>query len=414
MPFEDELGDALHRTGDGIRPANRRALVEGGLRRGRRKQGVRRAAVAGSALALAAVGLAGTYATGVIGERDGGGKGSVASAGEVPQLSVEKTDGAVTAEEMIGALKALLPAGDVVHEGGRGSSKVGPSMPYAAVVFDDGKGQAQISFGFNTVEPDGDMADDYVTCPSKALVDHDGCTAETLADGSRYMLIKGFVYDRGEGAKQWRATMVTPQGVLVDASEYDSPAEKGGEITRSAPPLTAEQMKALVTDASWQPLMKEFRAEAGAPPADDTRPGELSGEDMTRTLTELMPEGLEVTDKGGDVGYGFVVVDDGKGGSFVQINVQPRMDDLAPEFAGAEPLPDGTRVKEGQEADPDQKGGAGVVGWTVDTLRPDGFRVVITAFNAPGQGQDAGRERPALTMEQLRAIALDEKWLPRG
>ncbi|MFI2372392.1 hypothetical protein [Streptomyces sp. NPDC018833] len=349
----------------------------------------------------------------MLGERDGG-KGSVASAGEIPHLAVEKTDGAVTAEEMIDVLKALLPKGDVVHEGGRGSSKVGPSMPYAAVVFDDGKGKAQISLSLNTVGPDGEMADDYVTCPSEALVDQDSCTAETLADGSRFMLIRGFVYGRGEGAKQWRATMVTPQGVLVDASEYDSPVEKGGEITRSAPPLTAEQMKSLVTDASWQPLTEEFRAEARNPPAADTRPGEPSGEDVTKTLTQLLPKGMEVTDRGGDVGYGYVVVDDGKGRSFIQINVQPGMSDLASRFTDASELPDGTRVLESQEADPDAKGGAGTVGWTVDTLRPDGFRVVIPAFNAPGQGQDASRERPALTMDQLRAVALDKKWPTLG
>ncbi|MDQ1009280.1 hypothetical protein QFZ82_003765 [Streptomyces sp. V4I23] len=413
MPFEDELGDALHRTCESIRPADRPALVEGGLRRGRRGLAVRRAAVAGGALALAAVGLAGTYATGVLGERDtGGGKGSVASAGEAPGLTVEKTDGVIGAEEMIAALKALLPEGDVVQEGGRGSSKGPGSMPYAAVVLDDGKGEARISLSLNTVDPKGGA--DYVTCPSTALVDHDSCTAETLADGSRYMLLKGFVYGRDEGAKQWRATMITPQGVLVDASEYDSPAEKGGEITRSAPPLTAEQMKALVTDASWQPLMKDYRAEAGAARPEETRPGEPSGQEVTKTLAELLPKGLEVTDADGDAGYGFVVVDDGRGRSFVQINVQPGMGDLSPHFADATPLPDGTRVLESKEADPDRKGGVGTVGWTVDTLRPDGFRVVIMAFNAPGQGQDAGRELPALTMEQLRAIALDEKWLPRG
>ncbi len=48
--------------------------------------------------------------------------------------------------------------------------------------------------------------------------------------------------------------------------------------------------------------------------------------------------------------------------------------------------------------------------WTVDTLRPDGLRVVISAFNTPAQHQDATRDTPALTMEHLREIALSTVW----
>lgn len=50
--------------------------------------------------------------------------------------------------------------------------------------------------------------------------------------------------------------------------------------------------------------------------------------------------------------------------------------------------------------------------WTVDTLRPGpaGFRVVISAFNTGDQNKDATRDAPALTMEQLRKIALSGEW----
>lgn len=37
--FEDALGAILHRTGDGFAADDRRELVEGGLRRGRRQIG---------------------------------------------------------------------------------------------------------------------------------------------------------------------------------------------------------------------------------------------------------------------------------------------------------------------------------------------------------------------------------------
>jgi hypothetical protein len=47
--------------------------------------------------------------------------------------------------------------------------------------------------------------------------------------------------------------------------------------------------------------------------------------------------------------------------------------------------------------------------WTVDTLRTDGFRVIVSAFNAGNQHDAASRPTPALTEDQLREIALSPK-----
>jgi hypothetical protein len=74
----------------------------------------------------------------------------------------------------------------------------------------------------------------------------------------------------------------------------------------------------------------------------------------------------------------------------------------------AEVLSDGTKVATHQG--PGEKGGAGVVMWTVDTIRTDGSRVVISAFNSGAQDTTSTRTTPALTMKQLRAIALSPKW----
>ncbi len=89
-------------------------------------------------------------------------------------------------------------------------------------------------------------------------------------------------------------------------------------------------------------------------------------------------------DKGGQSGYGYVVVDDGGGRSLVEINVQTDMADVAAHLhaVGATTLPDGRLVGVTQEAA--EKGGDGVVARTVDTLTPDGFRVVITTLNSDG------------------------------
>ncbi|WP_051858914.1 hypothetical protein [Streptomyces xanthophaeus] len=76
MPFEDELGEALRRAGDGF-TADRHALVDAGERRGRRLVARRRASViGGSVLALAVIGTAGAWTTGLLG---GSGRAEVAA-----------------------------------------------------------------------------------------------------------------------------------------------------------------------------------------------------------------------------------------------------------------------------------------------------------------------------------------------
>ncbi|MFF0624136.1 hypothetical protein [Streptomyces sp. NPDC004296] len=114
----------------------------------------------------------------------------------------------------------------------------------------------------------------------------------------------------------------------------------------------------------------------------------------------------------GDTSFGYAVVDDGRGRSLVQVNVQPDMRDVAGDLfgSGARTLPDGTRIAVHQG--PGEKGGDGVVMWTVDTMRTDGRRVVVSAFNAETQQSAATRTAPALTVEQMRKIALDPKWWP--
>lgn len=108
--------------------------------------------------------------------------------------------------------------------------------------------------------------------------------------------------------------------------------------------------------------------------------------------------------------YAYVVVDDGKGKSLVQINVQPNMSDVEDQLfgPGTQTLPDGTKVVTRKE--PGEKGGSGVVMWTADTIRTDGFRVVVSAFNSGSQETAATRATPALTLKQLRTIALSAKW----
>lgn len=147
------------------------------------------------------------------------------------------------------------------------------------------------------------------------------------------------------------------------------------------------------------------------PAAPTTTPHPAAdGEAVLDQLVSLLPADVTVTSRGADdQEYAWVVVDDGKGRSLVQINVQPNMGDVEGQlFGGAETLPDGTKVV--TKKAPGEKGGAGVVMWTADTIRPDGLRVVVSAFNTDRQDAAATRTAPALTLSELKAIAAGAQW----
>ncbi|MCX4549181.1 MULTISPECIES: hypothetical protein [unclassified Streptomyces] len=414
MPFEDELGTALHRAADTFEPADRPALVDGGLRIGRRRAVRRRAAaVTGSVLALALVGSAGAYAAGLFGGAGGGGRASVA----VPPVETAKPGhgGAISGAQMVSTLKGLLPAGEFSRTEGRGTSD--GLGPLAYGVFDDGKGKSAISLSVGRVAAPGAATADneQVTCPDKALARFDACHAERLADGSRLMILQGYEYPDGRAdTKDWTATLRTPDGLLVQVSEWNAAQEKDAPVSRPEPPLSPALLKALVTADAWRAVGKAVPVPKPekAPPVRRS-PG-ASGKDIGAALRSLLPHGVKVTGSGGQQEeYAYVTVDDGKGGTFVQINVQPNMADVADELVAngqhVETLDDGTKVITSKE--PGEKGGAGVVQWTADTLRPDGFRVVVMEMNTATLQGPATRKAPALTMEQLRSIAVSDAWL---
>ncbi|MFD6758830.1 hypothetical protein [Streptomyces roseolus] len=428
--FLGEFGSALRATGEGFPVDSRPELVSGGLARGRRRLLRRRLAVTGGALALAAIGAGGVYAGSVVTPAEQADKASAAApsrgGGVTPtpdQQAVATPDAGtlkpgeaeIPLSRIADVLKANTPAGnwrfDNLDGTGQGVSGY----------FDDGRGEAAVRAFLSRAGRTPEAGADMVTCPEKAYVPHDDCEAGRLGDGSRWMVFQGYEYpDKREETKNWRATLLTEDGFLVDVSEYNAPAEKGAEISRENPPFSAAQLKSLVTAEAWRPLLKQIPplptapakpGKVGAPGKVRQAPPQITGNGVTNTLRALLPKGLTVVDKGGEGEFGFVVVDDGKGKSLVQINVQYGMDEVADQLYGSgdvTTLPDGRKVKLIQQ--PGEKGGEGVVWWTADTMTKDGFRVVVGAFNTGAQHEAATRAEPALTLEQLKAIALDPKW----
>ncbi|KES03838.1 hypothetical protein BU52_28100 [Streptomyces toyocaensis] len=406
-PFEERLAAALRDAGDGF-DADPAALTAGGRVRGRRAQLLRRTAVLGGAAGIALVGVGGALLV-PGGDSLGPDRSSAAAK---PAASASATAAAsFSGDDLLRTLKGLLPDGEFSQEAANGTR--GDTPPFAHVVYDDGEGAAAIGVGFGRLEAGSREVREVTTCPDRALVEYDDCTSGRLPDGSLLMLYRGYEYpDRREDTKRWSAELVTADGQHVSLSEWNAAAEKGAPVSRAEPPLSLEELKRIVTAGAWRRVV-DAMPEDRRPPATgapDAPPPGAAGESIGAPLAGLLPKGLTVVDRGGqETEYAYLVIDDGKGRSLVQVNVQPDMSDVADQLYGeAETLPDGTLVatREG----PGEKGGEGVLMWTADTMRPDGFRVVISAFNTGAQHQDATRATPALTVDRLKEIALSGKW----
>lgn len=402
--FEDRLSEALHRTG-GAFDTDRAALAAAGRVRGRRLLLWRRATVVSSVAGLALIGVGGALLLPSGASRDPR-RSSVAASGKATRSASP-----VTGDELLRTFEKLLPEGKVSGREARGADE---SMltPYAHVVYDDGKGAGSVGIGLDRVEPGSAQAGQLTTCPDKTFTPYEHCSTSLLPDGSRLKVLQGYEYpDRRVDTKMWDVELVTPAGQHVSVIEWNAAAEKDAPVTRPEPPLTTAELKKIAKAEVWRGYVDSIPEDPKKPAAAPSTSPSVTG--VRTTLLRLLPQGLTVTAKSADDGDGdfaYAVVDDGKGESLVQVNVQADMRDVVDDLfgTGSETLANGTRVAVHQG--PGEKGGEGVVMWTVDTMRADGRRVVISAFNSGTQHGAATRKTPALSIGRLRAIALSPKW----
>ena len=408
-PFEERLSADLQQAGDTF-VADRAALVAAGELRGRRRLLLRRrAAVVGGAASLALVGVGGALllpGSGSSAHQDGASVGTGRHT-----VAATPAPSPVSGDQMIRTLEKLLPKGDFSKAEARGTDE--RPGPYVQLVYDDGKGPAAISVGLGRVEPGSDEARSAVQCPGRVFVHYDACGTTRLPDGSVVMVLQGYEYpDRRVDTKWWSAELVTPQGQHVSVSEWNSAAEKDAPVSRAEPPLSAAQLRKLAAAGAWRDAIDAMPPDTNKPAPQPSATETAGSVAVAPTLRSLLPKGVfKVSDDSGDdSGFGYLVLDDGKGKSLVQVNVQADMKDAEGDLFGsdAEVLADGTKVALHQV--PSEKGGAGAVMWTVDTMRTDGRRVVISELNSGAPHDDATRKTPALTMKRLREIALSPKW----
>jgi hypothetical protein len=398
--FEGRLSPAPHDVGAGS-ANDRTALVAAGTARGRR---LWRAAVVAGAVGIALVGVGGALL------------GPLGDDTAAPQdSSATPTPDPTSKADLVSALKDLLPKGRITEPSRLGAAQ---TTSGAEVVYDDGKGPAAIGIGFSRFEP-GIQAEMTIGCPDVDESESESCVTTSLSDQSRVTLLKKYVYgdDRRLDTKEWSAALLTPSGQYISVTEWNSSAPAGAPISRAEPPLSGAQLKELVTAGVWRRVVDAVVEDKERSWGQTPTPSEGEGPTVaavTGTLAALLPKDRKVFETRND--YPYVEVFDAKAKNFVPIETTVLIDvqqdttsDVADELygAGAETLPDSTKVA--TRRGPGDMGVEGSLMWTVDTLRTDGFRVVISAYNPGSRGVPA-RSTPNLTMEQLREIALSPKW----
>lgn len=414
--FEDDLLYALTRTGEGFR-TEQADLVAGGYRRGRRRWRRRStAAVVGGAAALALVGTGAVFLGAPAGKDAGTVSAASAPAGATPDATTPDATGSaaaaatptsvkssaptvVSGDEVVATFRALLPKGQVSDAKGHGTDENRGRYADANLVFDDGQGRSLMGLSIQKHRPKDVQPQ---TCPTNLkIASMDSCTVTVLPDGSKLMLTQGYEYpDHRATTKEWRASVTRPDGGLIGFSEWNSPQEKDAPDSRPNPPLTLDQLKAVVTDKSWDRVVAALKFDGVDTEAID--PG-LSLQDRETVLTGLLPSGVTVTDRRSrELRADFELAGGGRTGTLtltVENWAKAPDDRPGPEsYQDAETLPDGTKLLvRGAVASAPK----GVL--VVDAMRPDGMEVLVTL---------ASKGDPLMTAAELRAIATSPQWKP--
>ncbi|MEV0025139.1 hypothetical protein AB0H45_23570 [Streptomyces atroolivaceus] len=400
--FENDLGEIMRRTG-GTFVADRRALLEAGALRGRRKAARRCAtALTAGGLTLAALGTAGVYVTGGV----GGDSASVADAAPTrtpssrpdgPSRNPDGSGGSGQREDPASFMRAhanqmiklleislpVLPKGEFSKQ--RGTSNMGgPGVADASLVYDDSYGASLVTISARRIDPKDSKIRQLLKCGKTA--DGSLCTVGPSGEKTE----QGHVGGKSSGVKVWKSTRISAEGFLLQVVEYNA-ASPTGAPTRNEPPLSVLQLAELA--ARVEGAFTKYgvmNAEAFTSP----RPVQNSWE-VFETLGNLVPTGQEVVGRGGGGDEGYAIVRDKKtkAKTFLQVRL-------------GHGTPDGGKVITRNEAGRH----AGTVGRTAETVTAKGLRVTVTSYNAEYPHKAPVLSTPPFTKAQLSAIATAEVW----
>ncbi|MFJ8919171.1 hypothetical protein ACIREK_06845 [Streptomyces sp. NPDC102415] len=400
--FENDLGEIMRRTG-GTFHADRRALLEAGALRGRRKAARRATALTAGVLTLTVLVTAGLYAT----DEFGGDSASVASAtptrtpSSEPDGGFSPTPGPIRegspqedsttymrahADQMIKLLENGLPVlPKAKFSKQRGTSNMGgPGAADASLVFDDSYGASLVAISAKRVDPKDPEVQQLLKCGKTKA----GSLCTVNAKG--WKSEQGYVGGGSSGVKIWKSTRTSVEGYLLQAIEYNAPSPTGTP-TRNEPPLSIRQLGELagVVEGAFTKY-GVMNAEAFSNPSRVQNSWEVF-----ETVGGLLPPGYEAGGQGGGGDEGYVILRDRK--TKIKTFLRVRLGHGAAD--GGKVI---TRNEVGQHA--------GTKGLTAETVTEKGLRVTVTSYNAEYPNKAPVLSAPPLTKVQLSAIATAGVW----
>ncbi len=403
--FKDEFARALRGAAELAPEPLGDLLTAGAEQRGRRWRRRRRTAVAGGLAVLVLAGAGGLMTVGR------GPFGIVDPAGTVSQKLPKMSE-----QEVVSLVTALLPPGkvSVLAAGGTGEGRVAGAeyRVGGTLMFDDGAGASIFEYGAERTDL---MPEAGAVCMDGFTMPQDSCERTKLPDGSVVVIDKLRSEHTPEG-REWRATWAAADGRRVSVIEYNG---QPAGANRANPPLSSEQLTAFVTASAWERVFAALPPLKNAPAPSTPRPAAgPSAAELLAKLAPLLPAGATSSTPEGSNQANLTVTLEGRT-SMVLVGVGPasekgKQDEKYAETSPSTPLeareklPDGTlvvtnRFGNGKTAtDP-------VLHWTAEVYVPDGRHVSISEWNGEN-GYTARPGTPALSLEQLKAIATDPAW----
>ncbi|HEX6325347.1 MAG TPA: hypothetical protein VFZ72_02150 [Jiangellaceae bacterium] len=255
--IDEQVRQAMRAAVGGIEPPVQE-LVDGGLAYGRKLRRRHRMIVAGTGLVAVAAVAAGVVVAPQLtaGQQDVAApevdtSGPVVEANPAnPGVSDDGEARAdvepISSEDVLETLIELLPPGEITDSRAMTQDVVGGMRenPAAIVTFDDGEGAANVSITLNDFPTGGGCKH-----PSPNVQ----CTEKILDDGSKLWITQRLTYTDGRQPQliEWWAALERPDGLQIDLRQNNAVGEKDVPATRSEPPLTVEQMEAIVTSDRW-------------------------------------------------------------------------------------------------------------------------------------------------------------------
>ncbi|WP_328761230.1 hypothetical protein [Streptomyces sp. NBC_00272] len=264
MPFEADLAHALDRTTDSLEP-DLTALLSGAVERGRRSRRRRRSvAVITGVGACAVIAVAGLVIPGALAGARPAGSGIEAVALAMPRS-------AITGTQMVEALEKTFPGSRFSEAAGQSNDPSDPSSGKVAngrLLVDDGQGAAMV--GVSAVRLKLPLRDgDGLSCErTPARAKGDTCKLSELPSsaavpGGAVVMSERNAAEhpaRTDTAHRWTVTVtLKATGAQLQMVQWNS-AGGGSDAdtpkpTRTAPPLSEQQVVAALTGAVWSPIL---------------------------------------------------------------------------------------------------------------------------------------------------------------